>query len=188
MDLHLLIQSVLTETPTILNSPRKKAGVIVPFLREQKQWCILFEKRVEDNSVHSGQICLPGGSEEPKDKNLLQTALRETEEEIGIGKERITILGFIEPVFTLGSYFVIYPFVGVIEQPQPLRLNTDEVAYTFTVPFKHILDLHPFKERVYKHKDSTHTTFIIPYKNEIIWGATSRILDALIRKIKSHRG
>ncbi len=176
---------------------RIPSAVLVPILEKEGILHLLFIRKAEDNSRHSGQVSFPGGAYEENDRDLLTTALRETHEELGIPPHLWRILGRLEAVRTRGTPFVIHPFVGYLEGEATFTPNPQEVARIFTVPMDYILERHPFQVHPLKWKGKTYNTFVIPYQGEIIWGATARILDALCHLVKgtppnagggSHRG
>ena len=93
------------------------AGVLIPLFRENGKYKILFTKRTDMVEHHKGQISFPGGGVEKDDRSVMETALRETQEEIGLMKEEVEILGRTDDILTLVSNFVITPFVGLIPFP-----------------------------------------------------------------------
>ncbi len=163
---------------------RIPSAVLVPIIRKGDELCLLFMRKVEDGSHHSGQVSFPGGAYEEEDRDLLATALRETHEEVGIPPRAWRILGKLDTVKTRGTPYVIHPFVGVLEEKVPLKPNPQEVARVFNVPLKYILEHHPFQTKPLVWKGKTYHTFTIPYQGETIWGATARILDIMCRIIK----
>ncbi len=171
--------------PREVDAPdRIPSAVLVPLIVKDGRIHLLFMRKVEDNSHHSGQVSFPGGAYEKEDRDLLTTALRETHEELGIPPHYWRIMGRLEAIKTRGTPFIIHPFVGFLKGQVPLAPNPQEVARVFTVPLDHILDLHPFQPQDLEWKGKIYQTFIIPYEGEIIWGATARILDLLCHIIK----
>ena len=162
----------------------KESAVIIPFIELDGVWHLIFEKKVNDNSKHAGQIAFPGGSKDKQDKNFLETAIRETCEEIGVCKDDLEILGEVEPTVTLTTNFVIYPFAAIVKKPPPYKINKSEVEKLIFVPLQYLIDKHPFPYQTYMYKGKERLTMIIEYKGEIIWGATARILNNLIPLFK----
>src|SRR5262245_45701197 len=100
----------------------RRAGVLVPlFVREGNRW-VLLTKRTESVEKHRGQIAFPGGGQEEGDESLYQTALRETEEEVGVRPEDVRYLGDLTPIVTVTDYYV-EPYVGAIPHPYPFQLQ-----------------------------------------------------------------
>jgi len=173
-------------TPLETDVPdRIPSAVLVPLLKKEERLHLLFMRKVEDGSLHGGQVSFPGGAYEEEDEDLLTTALRETQEELGIPPSLWDILGRLDPVKTRGTPFVIHPFVAYLKKEVHFIPNPKEVALIFTVPLDYILESHPFQTQKLQWKGKDYTTFIIHYQSEIIWGATARILDRLCSIIKA---
>ncbi len=162
----------------------KESAVIVPFLLLNGNWHIIFEKKVKDNSKHAGQMAFPGGSKDKKDRSFLDTAIRETCEEIGICGDDLIILGEIKPTITLKTNFVIYPFAAIVKKPPPYRINRDEVEKLVFVPIDYLIKQHPFPRKKFVFEGKERTTMVIPFEGEVIWGASARILDNFIPLLK----
>ncbi len=166
-------------------SKRIPSAVIIPIFEKNSEPFLLFIRKTEDNSPHSGQVSFPGGCKEESDKSILDTALREFEEETGIKKEMIQVIGSIEPVPTRSTPFIIFPFIGIIKNKFSVSPDKREVAKIFFVPFKFLLKEYPFKHVNYNYKGLIFRTPLIEYEGEIIWGATARILEIFLEGIKS---
>ncbi len=177
------IKQILIKKIKPINIEKKQAAVIVPIFKSNDDMYVIFEKRVNDGSVHSGQISFPGGSIEQNDISIEHAALRETEEEIGIKQNKIEILGALEPTITLRSDFVVYPFVGILKDNK-FNINKQEIDKLFGIPLTYLIDSYPFKTQLYTYNNRKYNTFVIEYKNEIVWGATARITSQFIEKIK----
>ncbi len=173
----------ISEYPYKIGESGKQAGVFLLLLPENGRLMVVLEKRTKDNSPHSAQVSFIGGGVEPHDKSLLDTALRETEEEIGVPADKIEVLGYLEPTTTLKSNYRVYPFVGLLKTDK-LHPSKSEVEKLLFVPLKRLIEIHPFDEERYSCCGKTYKTFIIPHKDEIIWGATARILNQFIERIK----
>lgn len=162
----------------------KEAAVIVPFLFSNGTWYLIFEKKVDDNSKHPGQMAFPGGSRDRSDKDYLQTAIRETCEEIGVCENDLVILGKIKPTVTLTTNFAIYPFAAIVKKQPPYKINKSEVQKLVFVPLDYLIKQHPFPHKAYKFKGKKYQTMVIIYENEVIWGASARILNNFIPLFK----
>jgi 8-oxo-dGTP pyrophosphatase MutT (NUDIX family) len=156
----------------------KASAVLVPLFYSQGQYHILFTERSDEVVFHKGQVCFPGGTREPSDPDLLQTALRESEEEIGLETKNIEILGELDDMLTFVTDYVISPFVAFISPPHSLRTSGKEVKGTFSVPLSFLMDEANFKQDSYAYE----------YEGHIIWGATARILKQFIDLLKSESG
>jgi 8-oxo-dGTP pyrophosphatase MutT (NUDIX family) len=163
----------------------KSSAVLVPLFHNEGQYHVLFAKRSEEVDFHKGQVCFPGGSPEPCDSSLLQTALREAEEEIGLKAKDVEILGELDDNPTLTSGYVISPFVAFIPYPYPFKLNHREVEEIFSVPLLALMDEANFTQDYYPTKDRIGPGYAYEYEGHIIWGATARILRQFIELLRS---
>jgi 8-oxo-dGTP pyrophosphatase MutT (NUDIX family) len=156
----------------------KTSAVLIPLFYNQGQYHVLLTERSEEVDFHKGQVCFPGGRREPSDSSLLQTALREAEEEISLKAEDVEILGEFDDNLTLTSNYVISPFVARIPYPYPLKADGREIREIFSVPLSFLMDEDNFKQNSYSYE----------YEGHIIWGATARILKQLMDLLKSESG
>ena len=154
----------------------KASAVLIPLFYNRGQCHVLFTERSDEVDFHKGQVCFPGGSREPSDSSLLQTALRETEEEIGLRAQDVEILGEFDDNVTFTSHYVISPFVAFIPHPYPLKADSREIKEIFSVPLSFLMDEANFKQDSYE------------YEGHTIWGATARILRQFIDLLKSESG
>jgi len=134
---------------------------------------------------HAGQISFPGGKLEAEDDNLLSCALREAEEEVGIIKDHVTILGELSKVFVFVSNFMVSPFVGFTQQQPKFVKDTTEVEHILEIPIPHLLD-----EKQHKIKDLKIRSYLlkdVPYYDldgMVLWGATAMMTSELMHIIK----
>jgi len=156
----------------------RASAVLIPLFCNQGQYHVLLTERSEEVNFHKGQVCFPGGTREPSDSSLLQTALREAEEEIGLRAKDIEILGEFDDRVTLTSNYVISPFVALIPHPYPFKADAREIREIFSVPLSFLMDEANFKQESYEYE----------YEGHIIWGATAGILKQLIDLLKSGSG
>ena len=162
-----------------------RAAVLVPIFRRFGQLHVLFTKRTDTVSTHKGQISFPGGRAEPSDTTLLDTALRESHEEIGLAPEDVQVLGALDDTLTLRA-MRITPYVGLIPDPYPFVVQPEEVAYLLDVPLAEFLDPARLRVEEMPHPDGvTRPVYFYSVGGELIWGATARIvkewLDAMGR-------
>jgi 8-oxo-dGTP pyrophosphatase MutT (NUDIX family) len=153
----------------IAEAKLKASAVLIPIFRSNGQYHVLFTERSDEVVFHKGQVCFPGGTREQSDRTLLQTALRESEEEIGLKAEDVEVLGELDDIPTFTSDYIISPFVALISHPHSLTTNGGEVKGTFSVPLSFLMDEANFKRDSYSYEYEGHT----------IWGATARILRQL---------
>ena len=153
----------------------KPAAVLLLLYPNDNQIFFYLTKRTENLKYHKGQISLPGGSKE-RGETLLETALRETEEEIGVNKNGISILGNITPLFIPVTGFMMTPFIGFISKKPSIKLDSTEVADIFSV---NILDLIN-NDKLITYRQIKGKNLNIPYfslNNHQVWGATSMVLS-----------
>ena len=146
-----------------------QAAVFLPVFNVENSPYLLLIKRSDKTKVHKGEIALPGGTKESRDSTPLETALRETQEELGIEPSSVEILGQLNTV-TTKTGFLIDSFVGEIRYPCPLTVNHDEVAEIIELPIGVLTDWNYATDTLDSGGPSLH------YGPHYIWGATARIL------------
>ncbi|MDY6948343.1 MAG: CoA pyrophosphatase [Pseudomonadota bacterium] len=159
------------------------AAVLVPIVEHDSGLTVLLTQRASHLKNHAGQISFPGGRIEPSDLNPIEAALRETHEEIGITREHITFVGFLEPQLVLSGYWVT-PVVAFVRPGFELRLDHREVQSAFEVPLLHILDPLNHRSRERLLGAVSVQVHDIPYGDQNIWGATAGMLMALYRLLQ----
>lgn len=176
------LKQVLTQRQTshIVATSYVPAAVLIPVYHKQGEYHILFTKRTEIVKDHKGQISFPGGTYEAKDGTLLNTALRESTEEIGLAAEAVEVLGELDDYLTVGSGYIISPFVGVIPWPYPLKVDPIEVAKIVEVPISALLNKSYLRLGTDTLNDQVITAYFYHYQGEVIWGATARILNQFL--------
>ena len=171
------IRHILAEhkRKAILNKHLAPAAVLVPLFCQEENWHILFTQRSQKVVHHKGQISFPGGNRMRKDKSPLDTALRESHEEIGLKAEDVEILGELDDSQTI-SGFVVTPFVGVIPQPYPFKISRREIDEVFAVPLSTLANKDNLSVEVQDAEDWKTSGYFYHYQDKVIWGATARIL------------
>lgn len=161
------------------------ASVLVPIVVDRRtgQETLLLTKRTETLPTHKGQVSFPGGYREPQDPDLLTTALREAEEEVGILAADVRILGALDPV-TAGGRVGIRPFVAVLEGPYAFRPSADEVERLLELPIERLMreGLNPVSVNVGSFSVASEGIVV---EGELVWGATARMLRYLIDLLTS---
>lgn len=159
----------------LIPAQRVLAAVLMPIVDRPEGLSLLFTQRATHLRRHAGQISFPGGRIEAHDAGPMATALRETEEEIGLSRELIEIVGYLPP-HLIFSGFSVAPVVGFVKPSFELRLDPGEVNEAFEVPLKFFLDPanHHVRERVLG--DVTTLVYDLPYGERRIWGATAGML------------
>lgn len=158
----------------------RRAAVLLPLCQERGETRVLFTRRTDTVEHHKGQISLPGGREDAGDSGLLATALRETEEELGIPPDRIEILGALDDAYTVVSGFVITPYVGVLPHPIPLRISPHEIAEVLTVPLSTFRDPSRVRVEEREREGERIQVYFYHHGRHEIWGATGRIMKNFI--------
>jgi len=143
---------------------------------------VVMTEKPQDLKFHAGEISFPGGKLDESDSDLLDTALRETSEEIGLTLTRDQVVGQLNPVVTLNSGFLILPFVSIVDEIPPLSANR-EVEKIFHIP------LESFLKTGAKDPDPAHNIiqemYTFEYQNQVVWGASARILKQIQSCLKS---
>ena len=161
----------------------KHAAVLIPLVARADGTQVLFTQRTSHLHDHAGQISFPGGRVEPGDRHREDTALRETEEEIGLPRARIEVLGSL-PEHEMQSGFSITPVVGWIVPPYEVRPDPFEVHDVFEAPLAHFLDAANYQRRRYVLEGFDRRYLAIPYGGRYIWGATAAMLYLLHRLLR----
>ncbi len=165
------------------DAPLVPAAVLVPIVEREAGLTVLFTLRAPHLLNHAGQISFPGGRMEPGDGTPRETALRETEEEIGLTRDRIEIIGQLEDYVTRTG-FRITPIVAVVKPPFALRPDPVEVAEVFEVPLDFLLDSanHQRHTRLIGGRERAY--YAMPYGEHYIWGATAGMLKCLYELVR----
>lgn len=159
----------------------KPAAVLMPLVERPRGLHLLLTRRSPALRHHPGQISFPGGRQDPEDESLIHTALRETEEELGIPAAQIRVIGSLTPLNTISRYDVL-PVLAILDPDYRLTLSQDEVAQAFEVPLSHVLNPAHHIALTLPRSDRHHTIYWIPWGNSFIWGATA----SMIRQLAQH--
>lgn len=159
------------------------SAVLIPIYIREGECYLVFTKRTEILNHHKGQISFPGGGRHPEDATLMHTALRESWEEIGLKPEDAEVLGELDDIATYTTNFVISPFVAAIPYPYKFRLSPYEVEEIIEVPLSALLDESNFRQEVVSLGDQTILQYFYSYGDQVIYGATARILKQFLEII-----
>lgn len=163
----------------------RPAGVLIALVDRPEGPGVLLTRRTDHLHDHAGQIAFPGGRKEDDDPDIEATALRESDEEIGLPPAAVRILGILPQYVTLTAY-AITPVVGVVEPPLDLRPDPFEVAEIFEAPLAHLLDPANHQRHFRDDKGFRRGYYGIPYNDHFIWGATAGILVNFSRLMHAH--
>jgi len=164
-----------------VDAPVTNAAVLVPLVRRDEVK-VLLTQRTAHLHDHPSQVSFPGGRVEGGDENRIETALREAQEEIGLARDRVEVIGTL-PDYEIPSGFRISPVVGWIEAPIELKLDPFEVVEAFEVPLAFFLDPANHQRRTYHFNERHRDYLAMPFEGRYIWGATAGILYSLYRQL-----
>lgn len=193
LDLALLKASLLgqpqvgdfVEEEEALSQNLTPAAVLFPIVLREGRQMLLLTQRTAHLRDHAGQISFPGGRVEADDLSPLHTALRETEEEIGLAPEHIEILGYL-PEYRTGTGFRVTPVVGLVQPPFELRPDPFEVAEIFEVPLAFLLDPANHQQHAMLYRGAMRQYFAMSYGDRFIWGATAGMIRSLSLRLGLH--
>lgn len=151
------------------------AAVLVPLVERPEGLAVLLTRRAPNLAAHAGQISFPGGRVEPEDADATATALRESQEEIGLPPSHVEVIGRLDTYVT-GTKYLITPVVGLVRAPFPLTLDPIEVTEAFEVPLDFILDSRNHERHSREWQGRQRIFFVLPYPDRYIWGATAGML------------
>lgn len=169
------------------DSGLRPAAVLLPLYRRQGEDTVLFTRRTEHLNHHRGEISFPGGRQQPEDADLLATALRETEEEMGIRAADVTVLGRLDDFVSVYGYHVV-PFVGSFPWPYPFSVNAREIAEVIEVPLATLRDPRIWRREDWSHKGRTWPVHFYTVGEHEIWGLTAAILRQFLRRVPTEEG
>ncbi len=161
----------------------RRAAVLVPIVLGSKGARIIYTLRTDDLEDHAGQVSFPGGSPEPQDDSLLETALREAEEEIDLRPDLVEVIGELDEMYIPPSKFLVRPFVGLLPQEAELVLAPEEVEAIFSVSLEELMSPGAFKKVVWEHEGRPYEVPIFAVEGHEIWGATAAMTAGLLVRL-----
>lgn len=158
-----------------------RAAVLIPLYEKEGTHHVIFQVRTELVEHHKGQISFPGGAHDEGDADLLMTALRETEEEIGLQREDVEVLGQLDDIVTITN-FLVTPFVGRVTRPAPYPFAPSgfEVAELLEVPLPHLHEPATLANEPVPWRDRMVPPPAYRFGEHVIWGATARLLQRFL--------
>jgi len=162
----------------------RDAAVLIPLV-EREQWHVLLTKRTDHLHHHPGQVSFPGGRADKIDHSPLHTALRETEEEVGISADLIDIAGIIEPYLTVE--FNVIPIVGFVRPTFSLNIDEFEVAEVFEVPLSVLAEPSNYQQKEIFWEGKNRQFWELMYNDYQIWGATASMLYAFASRLNDEK-
>ncbi len=168
---------------SIINGKKyRNSAVLIPLMKKGQDIQIILTQRSNNLPSHAGQISFPGGKVDAKDESPVDTAYREANEEIGLSREEIEHLGYLD-ITTTGTNFMILPVVASISNNFVPKLNNDEVESLVYLPLNYIANSNNLKLMNKEINGEDRTFFVYEYENYFIWGATARLLKALSERL-----
>jgi 8-oxo-dGTP pyrophosphatase MutT (NUDIX family) len=181
------LRSIFAQRPAVeIHAPQhRRACVLIPLVRRGGSWSVLFTVRSANLAAHGGQISFPGGSVEAGE-GLEDAARREAEEEVGIPRERVELIGRLDDLVT-HSGFLVAPFAGIIDEPGSFRMQESEVVEIFEVPLEALLDPGTPEVRYVPFRGTDYPAYFYRYGRFEIWGLTGRMLKAFLDMVWAAR-
>jgi 8-oxo-dGTP pyrophosphatase MutT (NUDIX family) len=183
--MHHIAELLTTHTPVAMpQGENRKACVMVTLVNKENHLHLLLTKRTDSVEHHKGQISFPGGMVDEGDDSHASTALRELEEEIGVSRSRVNILGVLDDIH-IPTGFIVTPVVGYIDCLPDLHTNTAEVAEVLLIPFERFFDrsLQQTETRILMGK--AREVHLFNVWKEPVWGATAHIIKQLTDLVSS---
>jgi len=164
----------------------RRAAVLVPIVRRPSGLTVLLTQRTEHLTNHAGQVSFPGGRAEEGDSSPIETALRETEEEVGLTRRHVEIIGVL-PDHVTASAYIVTPVVGLVTPPFDLTAESNEVADIFEVPLQFLMDGMNHQRMSFDLPDGggRRSFYAMPYERFFIWGATAGMLRNLFHLLRA---
>jgi 8-oxo-dGTP pyrophosphatase MutT (NUDIX family) len=177
---HNIVEAVAANGVTFkrnqITALTKRSAVLILLYPEQEQVHFSLILRPEYKGIHSGQVALPGGRQEPQDENLIVTALRETQEEIGVPAQSVQVIKPLSDLYVFASDHIVTPVVGFVKEKPNFQLQEREVAALIPVELEHFLQLSIQTTQLHVGNFAIKAPYF-PIKSHIVWGATAAILN-----------
>lgn len=166
--------------------PPVSAAVLMPMVLREDGLQLLLTLRTAHLNDHAGQIALPGGRVDPEDADAVATALREAEEEIGLARRHVEVIGQL-PDYQTGTGFLVTPIAALVHPPFDLAADPFEVAEIFEVPMGFLMNgaNHQRRSAVLPNRPGRRSFYAMPYERYFIWGATAAMLRNLYHFLRA---
>jgi 8-oxo-dGTP pyrophosphatase MutT (NUDIX family) len=162
----------------------RSASVLVPLLETETGLKVVLTQRSDRLRVHAGQISFPGGSRDPEDRDAIDTALRETEEEIGLERRHVEVIGMLDD-YPTGTGFRVTPVVGLVSPGAQMQADGIETTTLIYVPMEHLLLPGNYKKGSFVREGIELPFLEVAWQDHRIWGATAGMLYNLCEKLKT---
>lgn len=173
---------VLNPDLSVADLSYRNAAVLIPVVERAPEPAVILTQRTAQLSAHPGQIAFPGGKIDQTDADATAAALREAEEEIGLDRSRVDVLGYLPPYHSRTGYRIV-PVVGRVDPGAVLTPNPDEVADIFEVPLAFLLDPANHRRGSRSFMGRERYFYEMPFEQRYIWGVTAGIIRALYEQV-----
>jgi 8-oxo-dGTP pyrophosphatase MutT (NUDIX family) len=170
--------------PRVPGSDARIAAVLILLYPESGSVHTVLMQRHDYAGVHGGQISFPGGKKEPSDEDVIQTAIREANEETGVDPSGISVIGTLTPLFIPVSNMIVTPVIGWIEETPVFNHKPEEVVFLIDADIKRLLDPSIIKTKQFEIRGELLDIKYFDYSGHVIWGATAMILYELLTIIR----
>ncbi|HUX58403.1 MAG TPA: CoA pyrophosphatase [Bacteroidales bacterium] len=178
---------MLKNFPRIPGSDAREAAILILLYPHNGSLSTVFMQRPDYDGVHSGQISFPGGKREVSDKNIVQTALRETYEETGVDPSKISVINTLTPLFIPVSNIIVTPVIGWIKERPVFNHQPEEVVFLIEADIKRFLDPSIVKVKPFDIRGEMIEVKYYDYYGNVIWGATAMIMNELLTIIRNSK-
>ncbi len=169
------------------NTKSRKAGVLILLYPKNRELYVAFIRRTEYNGPHSGQISFPGGKAEKEDKDIIETALRESHEEIGINPQKVNVFGQLTQLHIPVSNFLVFPIIGRYDFTPVFKPDPTEVKEVLEIKLSELLDPKNCTTKEFNYGDISFLAPIYNPNNITIWGATAMILSEFLEIVRKNK-
>ena len=175
------LRELVAKRPAVgIDAPQyRRACVLLPLVRDDEGWSILFLRRAANLAAHSGQIAFPGGAVE-EGESFADAAIREAQEEVGIAPERVELIGRLDDLITNVSGFLVAPFIGIVHERIEYVLQASEVDEVFEVPIDSLLTPSQPEVRYVEYRGDSYPAYFYHFGAYEIWGLTGRMLKTFL--------
>ena len=181
--LHAQGETTYDVPPEMLGGEAREAAVLVPFIRIEDAWHILYIRRATfEGDRHSGQVAFAGGKRDAEDESLMATALREAQEEVGINPDLVTPIGFLDRFDSVSDYRVL-PVVGLVKPPFNWTIDRTEVDEAFTIPLSIVMDMDRYSKRIVSNNGNPIELHSLEWHGHEVWGLTAAMLINLSKRL-----
>ena len=160
----------------------RRAATLCPIIDRSDGLSVILTRRADNLRAHPGQISFPGGKIEPSDASPLEAALREAEEEIGLGAHQVEVSGALHP-YPTGTGFLVTPFIGFVDPSFNAVADPSEVAEVFEVPLNFVMNRENYRRESYSREGKRRHFYAIMVREYRIWGATAGMLRELADRV-----